>query len=420
MLKKYIPKLLLSSASAVVALIGAEVLLRYQVTHNTENPFAHNPIIAAQMTEGTFFPDPQLGHRLVPPFAYSNGQHYDSEKTKVARGENKILPSSFISGEVRDIQTIDEVVVRVKERQSTNPVVLNIGDSSTSGWDSDQVTRNKLYKSVARESYIPLSPFFQYKTYSDILAAENMTVINAGVPGYTSYQGKYYVKRLLDEFHERGVSIDYITIYFGNNESVWNGNIEDKYVLPSEDNLKLIGAIKRWQSAFLYPRVSAEEYEENIKEIIEACQEYGVQPILIEPVIPKYWYPGMRAKGEEAAVWQVMYENKGDEAIDKLNEAIHLYEEGVRMYQRAGSEDQREQAKELFIAAQNQDYLVPRIKPVYVAALHRIATETKTPLVDIQGQIPLDDHPYFIDYCHPIEPANKLIAEGIAHEITYR
>lgn len=394
-IKEYIGRIVLTGIITAVAIGGLELFLRQQIGSTTANPFAHNPIIAMQVSEGTFAYDPVLGHRLDPPWY----KEKEADHLFIGRTE---------------MQTIDEVVEGIEANKQT---VMHLGDSSTSGWDSDEVTKNRLWRDVARESFTGVIPFFQYPTYADMLA-EQYNSINAGVPGYTSSQGARYIKQLLNEFEEKGVAIDYVTIYFGNNESVWNTNTQDKYVLPGNNNLKLIGAAKTLLSYFaIIPRVDVAEYKENIEQIIATCREHHAQPILIQPVIPKYWYPGLRAKGTEHEVWQAMYDTKGDKAIEELEEAIALYNEAVRMYMRAGTEEQKEAAGELFVQAQNLDYMVPRIKPAYVQALHEVAAETNVPLVHVQDQIPIDDRRYFVDYCHPIEPANKLIAHGVEEAI---
>ncbi len=426
-MKQFKHKLMALSLGTTIALLGTplfgEAYLRVKTRDVNINPFSHNPIIEAQTSEQTFFPDPELGHRLAPPFADMFNRDYNYQKAKQERIGHEILPSSFIGISEKRIQTIDEVVASLDLSQ---PIILNLGDSSTSGWDSNVVSSNRtkrryetrgrnIYETRGRDIYE--SPFFNYKTYSDVLAEDNFAVINAGVPGFTSTQGARYIERLFDEFEQKGVHPAYVTIYFGNNESVWNGNTQDKYVLPQEHvTLLLPGLVKTSLSPFvIYQRVSVEEYKQNIQRIIQIVQEHNAQPILIRPIIPLYWHPGLRAEqGDgEAEVWQMMYDNKGTKAIRDLETAIHIYHEAESAFVRAGSNEQREHAKKLFIKAQSLDYVVPRIKPEYVSALHEIASQLQVPIIDVQSQIPIDDRKYFGDYCHPTEPANRLIAKEI-------
>jgi len=63
------------------------------------------------------------------------------------------------------------------------------------------------------------------------------------------------------------------------------------------------------------------------------------------------------------------------------------------------------------------DFLLPRIKRVYLQELQRVANASKTPL--IQTPIPRDEDEskYFIDYCHPREIINERIASMIVSHI---
>ncbi|MFA6887950.1 MAG: GDSL-type esterase/lipase family protein [Candidatus Woesearchaeota archaeon] len=422
-MKKFKQKLMALSLGTVIAVLATPIIgetyLRVKTKDVNTNPFAHNPVIEAQTSEQTFFPDPILGHRLTPPFADIFNKDYNFQKTEQERTIHEILPSSFIGISEKRIQTIDEVVASLNQSQ---PIVLNLGDSSTSGWDSNVVSSNRVKRKYeARGKNVYESPFFNYETYPNLLAKEGFAVINAGVPGFTSIQGERYIKRLFDEFEQKGIYPTYVTIYFGNNEGVWNGNTQDKYVLPQEHfTLLFPGIIKTSLSNFvIYPRVNVEEYKQNIQRIIETIQEHNATPLLIKPLIPKYWHPGLRAEqgNGEAEVWQMMYDNKETKAISDLETAIQIYKDAERTLVTAGNDEQRKHAKALFITAQNLDYVVPRIKPDYVKALYEIAIQLRIPIIDVQDHIPIDDRKYFGDYCHPIEPANRLIAEEIKKNI---
>ena len=75
----------------------------------------------------------------------------------------------------------------MKEIELGDKVVVNIGDSSTSGWNS-----NKVY----RGNKDPNAPFFSYKTYSQLMEEQSdLMMVNAGVPGYSSLQGRKYLEQ---------------------------------------------------------------------------------------------------------------------------------------------------------------------------------------------------------------------------------
>ena len=189
---------------------GLEAALRV-IPDKSFHPFADNPITAAQANDQIFAVDKYLGFKLNPYFRQLDGDDVDNNKTYYIGVDNKKL------------QTLDEIIDAL---DSHRKIVLNVGDSSTTGWDSDIITLNKLYLNNAPNGigFRPMSPFFRYKTYSDLLAENGLSVINAGVPGYTSLIGKTQLRTLLSELQSRNVRVDYVTIYFGNNDSASNGN----------------------------------------------------------------------------------------------------------------------------------------------------------------------------------------------------
>jgi len=347
---------------------------------------SHNPVIFKQ-SEGSaiFEPHKKYGHLLIN--------------------------NSFVGSDT--LESLDETVKRVTLKKAKD-TILNLGDSSTSGWNSDKVTENIRRSEKGLDM---MSPFFTYATYSDILEKnEEISSINAGIPGYTSDSGKRRIRDLLQSFRDKGVTPNVVTIYFGNNDSVWNANVQDEQLFPEFFDSHLFTVIKekfdkRSSTYKTVPRVSVTDYESNLVDIINTIREYGAQPILIEPVIPKHWYPGLRARGQLNE--DDLTRNTNIEAIRKLQDARKIYQRGVATLEKG---DQSTAEKE-FAAAQNLDFYVPRIKPEYVDALKRIASETNTTLVSVKNQIPVDDRKYFIDYCHPLEPVNKMIADAVANEV---
>jgi lysophospholipase L1-like esterase len=373
------------------------------------NPFRHNPIIAAQTSEEVFFPDTWLGHRMAPEYAHLFSKDYDSLRTAEAREHPSEVPYQLIGK--GKIQPLNEVLSNLDRKKK---IILNLGDSSTSGWDSDAVTRNRILRNeIGRVHPIGLdSPFFQYPTYSDILGEqEGVESINAGVPGYASLQGARYLDKLLSELTKKDIKVDYVTIYFGNNDGVCNGNVEDKYVIPAETfEIATFGFLKsRMQGFSIVPRTSVSNYEDNLRAMVETAKKYGAQPILVRPLIPKHWLPGLRATGREKELKEAMKCAKGTKLVKYLQRAITLYQDAVE----ALKDDHPSRARQKFVEAQNLDFMVPRIKPAYVDTLQKVAQDAGVALVDVDDKIPVDDRKYFVDYCHPIEPANRLIASAI-------
>lgn len=356
--------------------------------------FFHNPVIQKQAADSAVFePDATLGHRL--------------------KG------AGLLDRKSRSLKPLSEIISNAEEAMHQGKeIILNFGDSSTSGWDSDVVAENA--HQVSSDGKVQ-SPFFTYLTYSDILSERRNThVINAGVPGYSSVQGSIFGSEVLHSLRDRGVTPRYVTIYFGNNDSAWNGNYQDLNFVRSPDRglmqLRLIELIARFmERKILVSRVLTSDYNFAIRRLINEVREFGAHPILIRPIIPYNWPPALRANGLEAEVASLHSSLKGTKAEVLLSESEKSYQLG-KSHLGAGNNTE---AKRAFIDAQNSDFIVPRIKPPFVEVLKQIAHEENIPLVDVQSDIPADDKSYFIDYCHPIEPGNRMIVKALEEIIDH-
>ena len=269
---------------------------------------------------------------------------------------------------------LEEIIREVRAGYLT---FLNIGDSSTSGLDSNRTFKGNQDKNA---------PFFSYKTYSTLLEEQLFAnVFNAGVPGYTSHQGKKYLELLLKKLLRRGVKIDYVTIYLGNNDCTYNQH---------EDRVRLDAKIPSESSRG--ERVSVEDYKRNIGSMIETCRDYGIKPILIVPAIHYDWEPGIRAdkhREESLEVLRTLYNSKLAEELEKARD---LYKQSK------------------FKQSCETDRVLPRLKLAYRTALFQVAGKMRIDLVDAQSQIPLTANTeYFVDYCHPSEKTNQIFVDKI-------
>lgn len=341
-----------------------------------------NPVIDAQVVESPFVADPFLGHTMPP------GKDFIGEK---------------------DYEGIDSIVALAKKEGKK--IILNIGDSSTSGWDSNIVTQNRIRKAQNQ----PLLPaLFAYKTYSDYLREKlegQYIVVNAGVPAHTSLQGSKRLFKLLQRFQKESIEIEYVTIYYGNNDSVWDHNRQDK---------EWVG--KKWYHFFkrlfkkstnnnsIITRVSPKDFIENIETMIKTCYKYSLKPILIEPITPIYWEPGTRVLNEKL-------ERKN---YAGAKEVYRLLDDALSIWSKAIEQKEYTPLKRLALEeAREKDYVVPRIKKPHLVALRRVAEKTGVPYIQIDLDRTEDDIRYFIDYCHPINDANVKIAENIFNLINH-
>ncbi|GEM_PF-5260945 len=127
-------------------------------------------------------------------------------------------------------------------------------------------------------------------------AGKKFEVYNFGVPGYTSHQGLIVLKRNVLKFKP-----DYLTLCFGIND-------ERLVSIPDKIRKVNIGFLSKfepyYQKLFTYkvfmklyydnveyklksksmrPRVSLEDYEKNLDDIIEICKKNNIVPIIITP-----------------------------------------------------------------------------------------------------------------------------------------
>lgn len=334
--------------------------------------YFQNPIIVNQaIEESVFKPDPIIGHTL--------------QEGKDFLGEKKFL--SFA-------EVIQELKITKRK------IILNMGDSSTSGWDSYVITENRKRRKQGKK---PRLPFFQYKTYSDYIRRISpfFYVINAGVPAHTSLQGKLHLKRIIQLFKKERIFIDYATLYYGNNDCAWNLNREDKaWLEPS-----IIHTIKKLLTTKnkMITRVRQTDFEKNMQKMIDYCKKEKITPFLIIPPVPLYWKPGTRVKNDE------LPKKTGPGA----REAYTALQDSLNIWTKGRKEKNKMERKELLKRAKELDYIVPRIKQKYIAILQNIAQKNNTHLIEIDIQTSTTDNSYFIDYCHPSEKTNILLAQSI-------
>lgn len=273
--------------------------------------------------------------------------------------------------------SLDDLLGRLKQ-DSSKRVVLNVGDSSTSGWDSNRTFLGN------KDS---TAPFFTYKTYSDLLEEQfSAHVINAGVPGYTSYQGKKKLERLLKQLAFEEVAVAYVTIYLGNNDGTYN-KIEDKERIDRK-----CASIKHHGE-----RVTVADYQRNLTAMIELAREYGARPVLIVPAVRYDWEHGIRADKHREESLEILRRFQRTPLGEEVRTAQYYFQRG----------DYRK--------ALEWDRVLPRLKMKYRKALFTVAKRTRTPVVDVQKQIPTPCPPeYFADYCHPKEPINQMIIDQLA------
>jgi len=182
-----------------------------------------------------------------------------------------------------DFQT-NEVGLRDSDIRDDGSVrILALGDSCTWGW---AVAQSETYPSVLQALLNGRPGSTRYR------------VINAGWPGYSSYQGLVYLR-------EFGLSFDpaIVIIGFGFNDAYRPGDIEQEIewqrrwlaVLEVDDFFMSYSRFwrwLRWQTVPANPHLdsrlvgSPEKYKENMGRIVELVRERGGKPLLVS-----FWDP---------------------------------------------------------------------------------------------------------------------------------
>jgi lysophospholipase L1-like esterase len=255
--------LILAVASLLIFLLGTEGLLRL-----------FDPDLFYQGQEFLFNRDtafPNFYKRDQRLFwRFRNGQTIDSRQF------------SFLS------YTINSRGIRGPEIESAGDRtrILSVGNSCTFGW---AVKFEEIYSAQLQ------------KLLNERAGASRYQVLNGGVPGYSSFQGKRYLEELL----EYNPSV--VTIMFGWNDHFPAGHkIRDSQqelppsIVISMQNafskLKLYQLLRklilpvveskpgvRLDDPSSIPRVTRQELSENLNQMIELLRQNSAEPVLLIP-----------------------------------------------------------------------------------------------------------------------------------------
>lgn len=210
---------------------------------------------------------------------------------------------------------------------------------------------------------------------TDNFPGESFEIINASVPGYTSFQGKKILQELLQ------YKPHYAFVYFG-----WN----DHWILPSgysdQFHYELIQSFKVVQLARILMarvldlrdyRVPLDEYRKNLREIVTRLKDHNIIPVLIAAPA------GYSEKGMPR--W-----------------AFQFYKDYYRMTDEEISS-------------------IPETHAAYAAAVAEVAKQHDAILVDVQAQTnrwPLSRKDFFRnDLIHLKDQGHETIANEIYRQI---
>lgn len=320
-----------------------------------------------------------------------------------------------------------------ENESATGSTVLCLGDSSTFGWKVD-----------FQNTY----PYF----LEQILRQENARsrVLNAGVPGYTSYQSLKLFEGIASK-----VNPDVVIIYSSNNENslaqfsdleranhsgpwipmreflsrfLWYQFLKEQLVPPQP--FKLTGSISLEQILKKVPRVSRGDYGKNLAEIITLARANGIAPVLVTvPNNPAHPYlfnlPDSHPKVNDWVTAAEYHIKKGDysKARDLIQQAgdvapdyyqIHYYR--GRILEHEGDKNSMAEYEKALEAHPFPE----RLKSSYQETAIQTARSLNVPLVDLRRKFresPLKTDELFIDAVHPSPDGHRLIAGELAQPV---
>ena len=205
---------------------------------------------------------------------------------------------------------------------------------------------------------------------------DNVEVLNAGIPGQTTYQGRQRLDRELTKWRPH-----LAIITFGNNDGWRWDNRADKDHVPQGDRSESLAILNhseawRWlaslrqqfaqersardqlqwaeQATWNYfdpnnkwtPRVSLDDFADNLRAMIAKCQQHDCQPVLVvwpdqrqllgHPTWRPPYQEAMRNVAAQAGVECLdlvpLFEQAGDWAVERFipNDVVHLDRAGNR------------------------------------------------------------------------------------------
>jgi len=230
------------------------------------------------------------------------------------------VTSKFFEGKSYRINSMglrgDEI-----DRLKTSKRILVLGNSCTFGWGvSEEQTYAKRLETLLQGEY---------------------EVINAGVPGYSSEQGKRFFRQELLELKP-----DVVTMMFAWNDH-WaaSGYIADKdqefppaVVLALQNQLSRLHTYRLLKKALLsqvepHPdslwdrdsvvyRVGYEDFAANLTEICNLCRANGIIPILVTSPAPSLSRYGQNRGWASAVRFHQVYNRQTRETAEKLGVAL--------------------------------------------------------------------------------------------------
>lgn len=277
-------------------------------------------------------------------------------------------------------------------------------------------------------------------------AGEHWTVINAGVPGYTSFQLRLLAEELIPRWKP-----SVVVVCVGNNEA-WPADRSDRQ-LDADRGLsaRLVELLSGsrflvWAAETIrpdkpqpfvapnlrtaVPRVSREEFVDNLRAIAQLARAANARLVLLGPPVNLFWQPLRTDQLPGFEKWKPICSSirtawNGGERQKALTMAqaalaanpdspIALWINGVVVTDSGDAE----RGRELLEASIEHNPFPENCKRSYRDALAQLAREERAGYFDINDlfrrQSPgAAQQTLYMDWCHPQPQGHRLIAEAL-------
>lgn len=310
--------------------------------------------------------------------------------------------------------------------------VLCLGDSTTFGWR------------VALADTYPAK--LQARLNDDAKSPNSWNVVNAGVPGYSSWQVRLVAEKLVPLWKPAVV-----VICLGNNEA-WPVARSDRQMDADRALSGRVGAALSSSRALVWaaeklrpekpqpfiaptldkavPRVSRDEFAENLRQIVRVARAANARVVLVSPPVNLYFAPQRFEQFSGWEKWKAFFgevtelsqAGRSQQLLAKVNAALEanpesfcaLWIKGLAISDRdpAGGRELLEQAIEQHPFPEN-------CKRSYRRVIAEVANTENTGFLDVNelflrrasGPIPAA---LYLDWCHPTPQGHAFMAEALA------
>ncbi|MDH3719560.1 MAG: GDSL-type esterase/lipase family protein [Planctomycetota bacterium] len=341
----------------------------------------------------------------------------------------KLRPQTEVTFFNHAVQT-DAHGFRNSPQPAARRLVLCLGDSTTFGWGVGQ-----------DEAFAP--------RLAALLPSDAWRVINAGVPGYSSFQIRLLAEQLVPRWRP-----DVVVICLGNNEA-WPVHKSDRELdqqrgavvavtfLLSHSKF-LVWAAERVRSdkpqpfmapalADAEPRVSPTDFADSIRRIVQVARDHEARVVVLSPPVNLHVPPPPHRVKQfvDLADWKKyvsrldgwLQEERYQEALDSVAESLASDPDNfLALWCKGGVLDamgRQAEARELFEQAFEKNPYPERCKRSYREILRSTAEKQHVSFVDVNALFlaATDPEPptrLFQDWCHPTVEGHQIIAGALA------